>query len=76
MILVALTMMALAAPGAPELSDKNYDETRRLVLPTKEEVAYREIPWKAALWDAVVEARDTERPILLWAMNGHPLGCT
>lgn len=69
-------VMALAAVGSPEMTDKTYDETRRLVLPSKDEVAFREIPWKAALWDAVIEARDTERPILLWAMNGHPLGCT
>ena len=73
MIAVLLT---LAVATAPELTDANYAATKRLVLPSAEEVAYREIPWKAALWDAIVEARDTDRPILLWAMNGHPLGCT
>ena len=25
---------------------------------------------------AINEARETDRPILLWAMNGHPLACT
>jgi hypothetical protein len=24
----------------------------------------------------VKEAQEKDRPILLWAMNGHPLGCT
>ena len=79
MIEIALSHFAalfLATAPAKELTDANYAETRRLVLPSPEEVAYREIPWKAALWDAIVEARDTDRPILLWAMNGHPLACT
>lgn len=75
MIELAL-LAALAAAAPPDLTDATYAETRRLVLPSPDEVAFREIPWKAALWDAVIEARDTERPILLWAMNGHPLGCT
>ena len=73
--LAAITLV-IASLGAPETPEKEFEATRRHVLPSQEEMEFREIPWRAALWDAVVEARDAERPILLWAMNGHPLGCT
>jgi hypothetical protein len=72
----SLALASALAAADPELTEKSYAATRDLVLPSEDEVAFREIPWRAALWDAVVEARDTDRPILLWAMNGHPLGCT
>ncbi len=53
-----------------------FDTVRARVLPSAEEHEFLEIPWRAALWDALVEADAAERPVLLWAMNGHPLGCT
>jgi hypothetical protein len=28
------------------------------------------------LWDGVIAAQKQDMPILLWAMNGHPLACT
>ena len=37
---------------------------------------WRAIGWKPSLWEAVVEANEEEKPILLWTMNGHPLGQT
>jgi hypothetical protein len=46
------------------------------VVPAAEELRWLEIPWRATLWDAVVDAHRLRRPILLWAMNGHPLACT
>lgn len=58
-------------PGAP-----SFEELRALVLPSAEELAWQEIPWRASLWEGVIEAQGLEKPILLWAMNGHPLGCT
>ncbi len=49
---------------------------RDAILPTAKELAFRDIPWRAALWPAVEEARAARKPVFLWAMNGHPLGCT
>jgi hypothetical protein len=48
----------------------------RHVLPKESELAWRSIDWKPTLWDAVIEAHASRKPILLWAMNGHPLGLT
>jgi hypothetical protein len=46
------------------------------ILPAPEELAWSEIPWRPSLWEALAEAREQGQPVLLWAMNGHPLGCT
>lgn len=49
---------------------------RAHVLPSEEEVAWKRLGWRASLARGVLEAQAAEKPILLWAMNGHPLGCT
>ena len=38
--------------------------------------AYRDVGWLPVFWTAVLQAQREEKPILLWAMNGHPLACT
>jgi len=60
----------------PELNDQTYTKWREYILPRPAEMSWDEVPWRSTLWDAVVEARRQEKPILLWAMNGHPLACT
>ncbi|MEN8866699.1 MAG: hypothetical protein ABF381_14050 [Akkermansiaceae bacterium] len=45
------------------------------ILPSREESAWLEIDWKTDLWEARKEAAETGRPIYLWEMDGHPLGC-
>ena len=82
-LLVVVAAAALAGPpdiaGAkPALAPDaaSFERLRDAILPTPAELAWREQPWRASLWEAVVEAQRLERPILLWAMNGHPLGCT
>ena len=78
MIGTVLGAWALLAAGAapPELNDATYATWRDHIRPKPAEVSCEEIPWRATLWDAVVEAQEREKPILLWAMNGHPLACT
>jgi hypothetical protein len=68
---------AVAALGAaPELNDQTFPSLRDAIRPCAEERQFLEIPWHASFSAAVDEAQETDRPILLWAMNGHPLGCT
>lgn len=69
-ILVALALVV------PPQEPPDFEAVRAHVLPDAEEVAFRSLGWSASLWDGVVAAQETEKPILLWAMNGHPLGCT
>lgn len=65
-----------SAQQAPPLTERSYKKLRDYVLPSEREDAWRKIDWKSTFWDAVVEAQKAEKPILLWAMNGHPLGHT
>lgn len=51
-------------------------ELERQILPSAAELEFKALGWRTVFWDAVKEAQRTDRPILLWAMNGHPLGCT
>jgi hypothetical protein len=77
--LTLATGAALVAAGgarAQELTNTTYAKWRDDLLPAQKDVAYKSIPWRASFWDAVVEAQAKDKPILLWAMNGHPLGCT
>ena len=60
----------------PVLDDQSFERWRDYVRPQAEEERYLEIPWRESFHIASNEARETDRPILLWAMNGHPLGCT
>jgi hypothetical protein len=72
-----LTALApVAGQEAPEpLTWERFEEVQAHVLPSAEEERWLRIPWRSRLWDAVEEAREAGKPILLWAMNGHPLGC-
>ena len=68
--------LALLASTARAQDAPSYAELRALVLPTADELAWKDRDWRAGLWAGVVEAQAADKPILLWAMNGHPLGCT
>ena len=46
------------------------------IVPKKAEQEWHTIGWLPSLWDGVEEAHRAKKPILLWAMNGHPLACT
>ena len=49
---------------------------RDFIKPTKEEMAWSEIPWETTFYDGLIESNKEQKPVLLWVMNGHPLGCT
>ena len=69
-----IVLAGFAAP--PELNDRTYAHWRDHIRPKPEELSWQAVPWQATFWDAVVEAQRQDKPILLWAMNGHPLACT
>lgn len=61
---------------AVEPNASNYRTWLKFIQPDAKEQAYKEIEWRNKFWPAVLEAKELGRPILLWTMNGHPLGCT
>lgn len=47
-----------------------------LIKPKAEEEKWAQIPWMDNLWEARKQAAAIGKPLLLWEMDGHPLGCT
>jgi 4-amino-4-deoxy-L-arabinose transferase-like glycosyltransferase len=72
----ALLFLSWALGATPELNDDSFEQLRDAIRPREEEQAFLEIGWHESFFSAVNEAHETNRPILLWTMNGHPLGCT
>jgi hypothetical protein len=64
-----------AAPLGEQLSAAEFAAVRKAVLPKPDEDDFDKIPWLTSIWDARVKAAKEGKPILLWEMDGHPLGC-
>jgi hypothetical protein len=43
---------------------------------TRESAWATTIPWLPSFAEGIHRANEQEKPLLLWVMNGHPLGCT
>ena len=67
--------MSLAQAAAP-IKRADFNALHELMQPRAEESAWLEIPWRTNLWQARIDAARTGKPIYLWEMDGHPLGCT
>lgn len=82
--LLALSLCSLPMGCAsPESQDSAY--TLQLaelsswvehLSPAGDELAFEAIGWIPDFADGVRAADARQRPLLFWAMNGHPLGCT
>lgn len=79
-LIIAAVFIASAAncfpqeqPKDAELNESTYEIWRDHVLPRSWELKYQQIGWRTSYWDAVIEAQEKDKPILFWAMNGHPL---
>lgn len=71
-----MTAAVTDAPVSQTLSEQTFAGLRDFIRPTPDETRWQEIPWRTTFWNAVQEAQATDKPILAWAMNGHPLACT
>lgn len=78
---IGIYTVALLAAGLPAslhaepLTDAKFRELLEQLQPASDE-PWRTIPWKIALLDAQRYAAKENKPIFIWAMDGHPLGCT
>jgi hypothetical protein len=61
---------------AVEPFKQSHAELHALIKPQAAEEAWSQIPWMASLWEARQKAAAAGKPLLLWEMDGHPLGCT
>ena len=60
----------------PVPSAANFDAWRGHILPTADELRWETIPWHQTFGEGLLDANKRGRPLLFYAMNGHPLGCT
>jgi hypothetical protein len=72
---LAAVPLSAAASAAPPLTDADAAKLRKVIRPLDGEDPFATIPWQTNLWDARVKAAAAGKPILLWEMDGHPLGC-
>ena len=77
-----LIALALGSPGHQEplstaaepVTAAEYGQLRAALTPPAQD--WQRIPWRLDLLAARREALALGRPLFLWSMNGHPLGCT
>ncbi|MBC8353703.1 MAG: hypothetical protein H8E66_17025 [Planctomycetes bacterium] len=72
---VALHMIASPVACAGDLTMAEFQELHEQ-LQVSADKPWRTIPWKTAMLDAQHTAAQQAKPIFIWAMDGHPLGCT
>lgn len=65
-----------AAERDSPLNITNKEAWKAHILPTEKESAWAKIPWLPDLQSGIDAAMESGKPVLLWTMNGHPLGCT
>ena len=59
-----------------ELKDANFSAIKKAILLNPSAAQWETIPWQPELGPAIAEARKQDKPILLWMMNGNPVGMT
>ncbi len=75
-LLAGLCLAAQQACAAEPIPAGQLPSLHALVKPAADEDRWARIPWRTSLWQARQEAARAGKPILLWEMDGHPLGCT
>ena len=73
MTLMLAAFLALASGDGPKISD--IEPLKTLIKPRAEETKWEEIPWMVDLWEARKKAAQTGKPLMLWEMDGNPMGC-
>jgi hypothetical protein len=74
--LVVLPFTTWASENLPALTSDNFARIQALIKPKPDEDKWAQIPWLTSLWQARKRGAAEGKPILLWEMDGHPLGCT
>ncbi len=65
----------LFVQSALALTKEEFQKLHRELQPNPK-ATWRTIPWKTSVLDAQAAANREGKPIFIWAMDGHPLGCT
>ncbi len=61
---------------APGLDDQSFATWRDRIRIKDSELVWEQLPWLTSYHEGLEKAAAEGKPLLLWVMNGHPLGCT
>ena len=70
-----VAVVAASVRAAEPIDAAKFQQIHTLIKPGAAEEKWAKIPWLASLWEARQRAAREGKPILLWEMDGHPLGC-
>ncbi|MAE75493.1 MAG: hypothetical protein CMJ85_01335 [Planctomycetes bacterium] len=71
-----LVSLLLVSPILAQLSEDNFSAWRDPLRPAAKEIRWQRIPWLSSFAAGLRRANAEDKPVLVWVMNGHPLGCT
>src|SRR5687767_5112299 len=73
---IASYVFLVSLLASATFAGESFRELHTLIKPKASEESWTRIPWMTSLWEARQRAAAEGKPILLWEMDGHPLGCT
>ena len=76
MVSVSVVILVGSSFAAEPIRPAEFKQLHAIIKPKSEEEKWVRIPWRTSLWEARHEAAHEGKPIILWEMDGHPLGCT
>lgn len=69
------SLLLLVVPWVvSDITPEEFQTLHRQLQPSDQ--AWKSIPWQISLLAARQKAADRQKPMFIWAMDGHPLGCT
>ena len=74
--LFCLTLTGMSFGEAPKAGSPEYQRLVNVIKPAESELNWLKIDWGTDLWEARKKAAEEGKPIFLWEMDGHPMGCT
>jgi hypothetical protein len=74
-LVMIMLCVARFVRAAEPITPDQLARLRAEIPPAPSEQKWTQIPWQTSLWTARQQAAAQGKPILLWEMDGHPLGC-
>ena len=71
--LLASSLFVAAAQEDVKLNEDRFLELMQTIVPVEKSTS---IDWQVDLLAAQKVALEQSKPIFIWSMDGHPLGCT
>ena len=75
-LVIAAFVVRLPASADAPITPAQFAELHAKLIQQSQSERWTQVPWITDIWEARQRALREGKPIFMWAMNGHPLGCT